>query len=153
MIDKTAIGQRIVEARKAKGIHSQEALAKALNDASKKSRSNGTITTLTRQTIQNWEKGKVCPPWDKVELLALVFGDPYSEEWIMFGDKREQQLAAERPVLVYCTNEEAMLLNDFRHANSIGKKSIKSHARAIREEFPAEAAGVHLMRALDGKSK
>lgn len=146
MIDKQAIGRRIVEAREKHGLMTQQALADALNQAAQRLLGGKATGSMSRQTVQHWEKGKVVPPWDKLELLAAVFGDQYDEEWIMFGQRRQQQLAEEKPLLVYLTQQEAELINDFRHANDYGKRSIRINAKAVSQDQPAPEAGVHLMR-------
>lgn len=147
MIDKKKIGERIIEARRAVGLMTAEALADAMRKKSQeRDAKSGGLERLSRQTVQHWEKGKVCPPPDKLELLALVFGGEYDEQWIMFGDRRRQQLDDERPLLVYLTKEEAELINDFRHSNAYGKRSIRINAKAVRQDQPVAEADLHLMR-------
>lgn len=146
MIDSKAIGQRIKEARLARGIETAKALAEALKKAGRNTERADKLARLSRQTVEHWEKGGVVPPWDKLELMASVFGEEYDEAWIMFGTRRSKQLASEKPLLVYLTEEEAALVNEYRHANEDGRKSIMTNAKAIAREFPLPSAGVHLMR-------
>lgn len=148
MIDAKAIGKRIEEARRDRGITSQQGLAEKLIEAAgKQAGKRNFFSTLTRQTVQHWESGKVVPPWDKVELLAVVLAGEYDEEWIMFGSRRGEQLASERPVVAYITPEEAMLIQEYRHADTTGRKSIISNAKAIAKDFPTKAAELHALRA------
>lgn len=146
MIDKKKIGERIVEAREIRGIRTPGALAKLIIDAARERGLGEKFARLSRQTVEHWESGSVCPPVDKLELLAAVFGDEYDEEWIMFGQRRRQQISDEKPLMVYLTKEEAALVNDFRHSNPTGRRSIRINARAVAEDQPADEASVHTLR-------
>ena len=105
---------------------------------------------FARQTVSNWEAGDIVPPVDALEALAEVFGDPYGEEWIMFGDKRTAQLDAERGLLVRLTGDEADLVNEYRHANEQGRKSALDILKSIARTQPVPAAHVHTLRRRSG---
>ena len=136
--NKKEIGNRIREAREKKKMRSVAALARTLQQVSN--------SGLTRQTVQNWEAGKIIPPWDKVEFLAEVFGPEFGEDWIMFGPRRTDQLAGEHPFLSYISLDEQEILNAYRHANGAGKKSIINTAKALAEANPISPAEIHLLR-------
>lgn len=146
MIDKKKIGERIIEARLALGIETPGALAAKLQEAAKLRHPAKAKPRFSRQTVQHWEKGKVVPPWDKIELLAAVLGGEYDEEWIMFGRRRQQQLATEKPFLVHVSPEEIELLSDFRRSNEYGKRSIRINAKAVALDQPSPEADMHQMR-------
>ena len=140
------IGKRIKEAREARGIRTQKALADRLRQASETKSASRAAPKLKYQSVQQWESGSHIPPWDKVELLAEVLGPNYGEEWLMFGSKRTNQLASERPFLSYISTEEQELLNAYRHANMDGKKSIISTAKTLAATHPVPAAEIHPLR-------
>lgn len=150
MFNSVEIGNRIRQAREECGLKSPEALAKAtqeklkllekLNPGRQKSR----MRTLARQTVENWEKGRNIPPWDKVEAMALVFAPlGYGEVWIMFGEKRAEQLARDRSHLERVTDDEAALLQMYRETNDQGKQGIIASTKGISGANPAQPATVH----------
>jgi transcriptional regulator with XRE-family HTH domain len=146
MLNPKEIGRRIKEARLFKGIQSQDALAMALRHAGQSKPLAPSTAKLTRQTVQYWESGKIVPPWDKVELLAEVFGPEYGEKWIMFGDKREDHLAATHPLLTYIDSGEQAVLNEYRKSNEVGKMAILAAAQGISKANPISEADIHLFR-------
>lgn len=153
MFDRVAIGKRIVEARQARGLNSPAALAKAMQeiisrqpDQTKHNGGKKPRRTLSRQTVENWEKGRNVPPLERVEIMVRVFKPEHNEAWIMFGDRREAQIARERRLLVYLNDEESELMNEFRHANEAGRKAIMANAKTMAKAFPIPIAEIHPMR-------
>jgi transcriptional regulator with XRE-family HTH domain len=149
-INRKDIGERIVKARTDRGFPTTASLATRLRELfSKRPPKNGTKRArivLARQTVSNWESGDITPPIDALEALAEVLGEPYGEEWIMFGERRDAQLAAERGMLVRLTLDEADLVNEYRHANEQGRKSALEVLRGIAKSQPIPAAHVHNLR-------
>ena len=154
-MDAERIGRSIQDARKLRGYSSTQKLAAALGELMKAKRKEGEQPkgkgkdSLSRPAVDNWENGGGIPPWDKVELLAELFGDPYDEEWILFGQRREEQLAAEKPILALLSPQELELLQEYRHANDSGRKSILTSAKAFRRENPLPLASVQALRGKD----
>jgi transcriptional regulator with XRE-family HTH domain len=154
MFNRIAIGKRIVEARKSHGLHSPAALAKAIQElldrrAAQNKETSGKKrkdTLLARQTVANWEAGKIVPPWTMVELMAEVFGPDHDEGWIMFGERRAAQLREEGYVLARVSSEEARLLQAFREADRSGQESILGSAAALSKAHPAPPVSVHPLR-------
>jgi DNA-binding XRE family transcriptional regulator len=127
-------------------LRSPAALAEALQEKIANGGKKPNARALARQTVENWERGKIVPPWDKVELMARVFRPEHDEGFIMFGDRRDQQLIQDRSVLARVNNEEVTLLQSFREANEQGRKSILASAKGIAGENPAPEAAVHNFR-------
>ena len=140
-MDKKAIGARIRQARLACGISTQEQLASLL-----RGKSDEKGKPLTRQAVQAWESGDAIPSWGRITRLAAIFrerGKPeYGEEWIMFGTRREAQLAHDRPLLAYVNQDEAQLLTEYRKSNGTGRNMILKHAISVAQDLPAEEARV-----------
>jgi transcriptional regulator with XRE-family HTH domain len=146
MFDRIAIGRRIVQARLAQGFNTPAALAKAIQEKIASGGKKPTGRTLARQTVENWEKGRHVPPWEKVELMARVFRPEHNEEFIMFGERRAEQLIQDRSVLARISDEEVALLQLFRETSEQGRKSILASAKGIAEDHPAPEAVVHNFR-------
>lgn len=134
------IAARIIELREKMGLLDYKALAGRLHQNT----SDPAGKATSRETVRLWEVGKVIPPYDKIEQLARLFGEP--EEYILFGIRRGEQLKQERRYLAYVTDEEAAMLSDFRRANPTGQKQITDHAVKMAQDFPAPPADVRLIR-------
>ncbi|MGE5522602.1 MAG: hypothetical protein ACM3SS_02730 [Rhodospirillaceae bacterium] len=139
-MDAKAIGARIVEARKLKGIPDYRALATLLRQNTQVG-----VKVLSPETVRLWEVGKKIPPYDKVEQLVQVLGEP--EEWILFGIRRGEQLREERRFLSYISDEEMLLLSSYRRASDAGKKIIREDAETTARRFPGPVAELKRFRA------
>lgn len=153
LFDGQKIGQRIAQARAARGITSAGALASKLRELlnSKKtpgaSQIDSTLTgsKISRQTVENWERGTTIPPWDKVALMAELFGAPYDEAWIMF-ERRAAQLEAEQPILTYITRAELRMLQHYRRTLPEGQQDAERYVQYIAEKHPLPPASIHQFR-------
>lgn len=144
MFNRVEIGKRIRQARDAKGLRNASALAEALQKKYlEKCKVEGIKPrgrALARQTVENWEKGAHVPPWEKVELMAAVFGPEHNEEWIMFGARRALQIQEEKTILARISPEESRLIQTFRAANDQGQSAILASAKGISGQHPAPDA-------------
>lgn len=146
MFDRVAIGKRIKQAREARGLRTAAALAEALQKKYiERCRIQGIKPrgrALARQTVENWEKGKPPPPWEKVELMALVFAPEHDEEWIMFGTRRAQQIQEQKSILARISPLESRMIQILRSASETGQQTIIATALAISAQYPAAEAAV-----------
>lgn len=157
-ISKEAIGGRITEAAKAKGIDRPAELCRQVLAAAKRMavlrESDGATKakqTLTPQSVSNWLGGKVVPSWDMLAPLASVLG--VEGEWLLFGSRRRDQIKQERQYLVRVNEEELAWLTTLRDSNQQGQKTILKIAKDIAEEQPAPHADMHTLRRKDDKAK
>ena len=134
-MDAKAIGERIIDARRLKGIPDYRALAERLRQNTQR----GT-KPLSAEAVRLWETGKKIPPYDKVEQLVQVLGEP--EEWILFGIRRGEQIREEKRFLSYISDEEMLLISSYRRASDAGKKIIREDADTTARRFPAPLAEV-----------
>jgi len=140
-IDALGVGQRIAQARRDAGYKSQEELAEAMG---RLFREKGVKGKATRQMIGNWEKGQPIPPWDKLEMLADMLA--VTEEWVMFGERRAEQLASEKPVMEYLDPEEFALIQEFRHIERPWRESLLGVAKSFHKDHPIAPAQVQEIR-------
>lgn len=145
---KSAVGERIQDCAKERGIATPAALHKILSEDA---RNKGSRQTVTRQTVSNWWYGKVYPSLDWLPLLSSVLGT--DQEWILFGSKRSEQLKKERQYLARVSEEEIALLTAYREASKPGQKTILKLAKGVSEEHPAPEATIHPFRRKDDKRK
>jgi transcriptional regulator with XRE-family HTH domain len=143
MDDTEEIARRIRDARAAKNMKNSAALAQKLRERSgKKGPSN--------EAVRLWETGKVVPPYPMIELLSIELDQP--AEFLLFGIRRDQELADERRFLEYVGHDELALLTDYRRTTKSGRALIRENAGAVARRYPAandalpprrKAPGVH----------
>lgn len=164
-IDPKQVGRNIQAARIECGFTSADKLSAALRALIRNkvtdNRQEG--SKLGRQTVRNWETGKIFPPWLQLQLLCRVFeqpeikkrpqyNGPYDEERLLFGKRREGQLKGERHHLVRVSDQELVLLTAFLDTNPHGQEMIIKHARMAAETNPVAEAVVHPFRRKEDRS-
>lgn len=155
-MSKEAIGARIRDAAKEKGVDGPADLcrrvllaAKALSVARESDGREKLKQTLTPQSVSNWLGGKVVPSWDMLAPLCQVLG--VEGEWLLFGSKRREQLKKERQYLVRVNDEELAWLSVLRDSNVQGQKTILKLAKDVAEDHPATEADIHHLRRRDDR--
>lgn len=155
-LDPKKAGENIAQARRQCGYSSTEKLAAALRKLiAEKITDPKEKITLSRQTVDNWEKGEPVPPWGQLALLTELFekskerpeyDGPYDEERLLFGKRRTDQLQKEKQFLVRVGPEEMALLSAYLAANSHGQETIIASAQLLAKKNPAEDADVIQIR-------
>lgn len=151
-LDPKKAGENIARARRECGFSSAGKLAAELRKLmAEKVTDPEKRITLSRQTVENWEKGEPVPPWGQLALLTELFekskerpeyDGPYDEERLLFGKKRTDQLQKEKQFLVRVGPEEMALLSAYLAANSHGQETIIENAQLLAKKNPAKDADV-----------
>lgn len=128
--------------RRVSAVLEQTARSKGHNGSSSK-------RNVSDQTASNWIKGRNIPDWDVLPALARVIG--VSEDFLLFGPKRGDQIKKERVYLSRISDDEGELLTAYREASKSGRRLILRNARAVAEEQPAPYASVHPLRRKEDK--
>lgn len=122
-----SIHSRIRQKRLERGFTSQEAFAKEVG--------------VVWQTIQQWEtEGGTAPKRSRIQKVAEVLGT--TPEWLMTGVGEDAPAASavssERgaPTLQWVSEDEALLLSEYRAKTDSGKNSLLVMARALPDADP-----------------